>query len=44
MLDLIVMMVEMFKFMGVLSLDIMGYCLLVSMGGEGEGRNKLKGK
>jgi len=40
--NLIVMMVETFKFMGVLSLDIMGYCLLVSMGGEGEGRNKLK--
>jgi THO complex subunit 2 len=42
--NLILMMVETFKFMGVLSLDVMGYCLLVSLGGEGEGRNKLKGK
>jgi len=40
--NLILMMVETFKFMGVLSLDVMGYCLLVSLGGEGEGRNKLK--
>ena len=42
--NLILMMVETFKFMGVLSLDVMGYCLLVSLGGEGEGRNKVKGK
>jgi THO complex subunit 2 len=42
--NLILMMVDTFKFMGVLSLDVMGYCLLVSLGGEGEGRNKLKGK
>ena len=42
--NLILMMVETFKFMGVLSLDVIGYCLLVSLGGEGEGRNKLKGE
>lgn len=40
--NLILMMVDTFKFMGSLSLDIMGYCLLVSLGGEGEGRSKLK--
>ena len=44
--NLILMMVDMFKFMGNLSLDVMGYCLLVSLGGEetSGGRNKLKGK
>ena len=42
--NLIIMMVETFKFMGFLSLDVMSYCLLVSLGGEGEGRNKLKGE
>lgn len=42
--NLILMMVDTFKFMGILSLDVMGYCLLVSLGGEGEGRSKLKGK
>ena len=42
--NLILMMVDTFKFMGVLSLDVMGYCLLVSLGGEGEGRSKLKGE
>jgi hypothetical protein len=42
--NLILMMVDMFKFMGKLSLDVMGYCLLVSLGGgeKGERRNKLK--
>ena len=42
--NLILMMVDTFKFMSVLSLDVMGYCLLVSLGGEGEKRSKLKGK
>lgn len=43
--NLILMMVEMFKFMGSLSLDVMGYCLLVRLGGgEKETvKNKLKG-
>ena len=40
--NLILMMVETFKFMSVLSLDVVGYCLLVSIGGEGEARNKLQ--
>lgn len=42
--NLILIMVDTFKFMGLLSLDLMGYCLLVSLGGEGETRDKLKGK
>jgi Transcription- and export-related complex subunit. len=42
--NLILIMVDTFKFMSVLSLDVMGYCLLVSLGGEGETRDKLKGK
>jgi THO complex subunit 2 len=42
--NLIEMMVDSFKFMGILSLDVMGYCLLVSLGGEGEVRDKVKGK
>jgi len=42
--NLILMMVDMFKYMGHLSLDVMGFCLLVSLGGgeKGEVRNKLK--
>jgi len=40
--NLILIMVDTFKFMSVLSLDVMGYCLLVNLGGEGEKRNKLK--
>jgi THO complex subunit 2 len=42
--NLIEMMVDSFKYMGLLSLDVMGYCLLVSLGGEGEVRDKVKGK
>lgn len=42
--NLIELMVDAFKFMGTLSLDVLGYCLLVSLGGEGEVRDKLKGK
>lgn len=40
--NLIEMMVDSFKYMGILSLDVMGYCLLVSLGGEGEVRDKVK--
>ena len=43
--NLILMMVDMFKFMGSLSLDVMGYCLLLRLGGDEKGtvKNKLKG-
>jgi THO complex subunit 2 len=44
--NLISIMVETFQFMGNLSLDVMGYCLLVSLGGGEKqlNRSKLKGK
>jgi len=42
--NFILMMVDTFRYMTWLSLDVMGYCLLVSLGGGdgGEARSKLK--
>mmetsp|Transcript_20178 Transcript_20178/g.28383 ORF Transcript_20178/g.28383 Transcript_20178/m.28383 type:complete len:266 (+) Transcript_20178:97-894(+) len=45
--NLILMMVDSFKFVTVLGLDVLGYCLVISLGGgsksfQDEGRSKLK--
>lgn len=44
--NFISLIVDAFKFVGVLSLDVLGYCLLLSLGGGecGDSREKVKGE
>jgi THO complex subunit 2 len=44
--NMILMMVDTFQFVTALSLDVMGYCLLLSLGGgdDGSGRSRTKSK